>query len=117
MHQAVRQTAEDDAPGTVLPPRGAITGLLKKPDTSRSEVTAPRGDKSAAAMLASGLQDLASFGKHAACEGCGHVEDRIEKEKVSAGTVMEKEKQHLKAEIEHLGEMAKDVLHIGMRTG
>ena len=45
MYQEVRQTAADNAPGTVLPPRGAITSLLKKPDIARSEVPEPRGDK------------------------------------------------------------------------
>ena len=43
MYQEVRQTAEDNAPGTVLPLRGAITSLLKKPDINRSDVPAPRG--------------------------------------------------------------------------
>ncbi|KAL8741808.1 MAG: hypothetical protein Q9190_005623, partial [Brigantiaea leucoxantha] len=62
MYQEVRQTAQDNAPGTVLPPRGAITSLLKKPDVDRADVMAPRGDKSPGAVLASGLQDLASFG-------------------------------------------------------
>ncbi|KAL8994657.1 MAG: hypothetical protein Q9169_005437 [Polycauliona sp. 2 TL-2023] len=113
MYQEVRQTAEDNAPGTVLPPRGAITSLLKKPDINRSDVPAPRGDKSAGAMLASGLQDLASFGKHAVHEGRSEVEDRVEREKVAAGSVVEKERQQLGAEIQHLGEMAKDALHLG----
>ncbi len=44
MYQEVRQTAEDNAPGTVLPPRGVIAPLLKKPDINRSDVLAPRGD-------------------------------------------------------------------------
>lgn len=61
MYQEVRQTAQDNAPGTVLPPRGAITSLLKKPDIDRSDVPAPRGDKTAGEMLKTGLQDLASL--------------------------------------------------------
>ncbi|KAL8834324.1 MAG: hypothetical protein Q9205_003331 [Flavoplaca limonia] len=116
MYQEVRQTAEDNAPGTVLPPRGAITSLLKKPDINRSDVPAPRGDKSAAAMLASGLQDLASFGKHAANEGRAEVEERMEREKADLGTVVDKERQQWGAEIQHLGEMAKDALHLGKRS-
>lgn len=61
MYQEVRQTAQDNAPGTVLPPRGAITTLLKKPDINRSDVPAPRGDKTAGEMLKTGLQDLATL--------------------------------------------------------
>lgn len=90
MYQEVRQTAEDNAPGTVLPPRGAITSLLKKPDINRSEVPAPRGDKNPATMLASGLQDLAAFGHHAAHEGQAEIERRVEKEKLAAGEAVDK---------------------------
>ncbi|KAI4266567.1 MAG: hypothetical protein LQ337_008753 [Flavoplaca oasis] len=116
VYRVVRQTAEDNAPGTVLPPRRAITSLLKEPDINHSNMSAPRSDKSAAAMLASGLQDLAPFGKHAANEGRAEVEERMEREKVDHGIVVEKERQQWGAEIQHLGEMAKDALHLGNRS-
>ena len=115
MYQEVRQTAQDNAPGTVLPPRGAITSLLKKPDINRSDVPAPRGDKDSTAMLATGLQDLAAFGKHAAHEGQAEVEEWIGKEKAAAGAMVDKEKQQLGAEIQHLSEMAKDALNLGKK--
>ena len=116
MYQEVRQTAEDNAPGTVLPPRGVITSLLKKPDINRSDVPAPRGDKNPAAMLASGLQDLASFGQHAAHDGHNAVKQQIVTEEAAVGTAMEKERQQLGAEIQHLGEMAKDALHLSKKA-
>ncbi len=65
MYQEVRQSKEDNAPGTVIPPRGAITSLLEKPDINRSEVAAPRGDKEPGALLATGFQDLASYRDYA----------------------------------------------------
>ena len=102
MYQEVRQTAEDNAPGTVLPPRGVITSLLEKPDIKRSDVMAPRGDKTASSVLATGLQDLASFGHHAAhpLEHDGAAGGAKEK--------VEGETKHLRAEIEHLGSVAKE---------
>ena len=126
MYQEVRQTAEDNAPGTVLPPRGAITSLLKKPDIRRDEVMAPRGDKSAMGMLAGGLRDLATFGKHAEQEAEAKMGGAAEREKTAMGETIEREntmmgesaergkaaaeggKQSLGAEIQHLGEVAKD---------
>ena len=57
MYQEVRQTAEDNAPGNVLPPRGVITSLLKKPDINRSEQPPPKGDRTDASMMA-GMKDL-----------------------------------------------------------
>ena len=71
MYQEVRQTAEDNAPGTVLPPRGIVTSLLKKPDINRDDVAAPRGDRKPGDMLMEGLQDLAHFRRGVAGE---HVE-------------------------------------------
>ena len=65
MYQEVRQSKEDNAPGTVIPPRGNITSLLEKPDIKRSEVPAPLGDKEPGALLATGLQDLASYRDYA----------------------------------------------------
>ena len=65
MYQEVRQSKEDNAPGTVIPPRGNITSLLEKPDIKRSEVPAPLGDKEPGALLATGLQDLASYREYA----------------------------------------------------
>lgn len=101
MYQEIRQTAEDNAPGTVLPPRGAITSLLKKPDINRSDVLAPRGDKTASSMLATGLQDLASFGKHQLSEA--------EREgKASPGEGVALGSNTMKTEISHLGEVAKE---------
>ncbi|KAI4185011.1 MAG: hypothetical protein L6R41_004383 [Letrouitia leprolyta] len=116
MYQEVRQTAEDNAPGTVLPPRGIITSLLKKPDINRSDVPAPRGDKNPTAMLASGLQDLASFGHHAAHDGQTAMKGQLAKEEAAIETTVEKERQHLGAEIQHLGDMAKEALHLGKKA-
>ncbi|KAL9025921.1 MAG: hypothetical protein Q9196_005330 [Gyalolechia fulgens] len=124
MYQEVRQTAEDNAPGTVLPPRGIITSLLKKPDINRSDVPAPRGDQTPATMLASGLQDLASFGRHAAHDGQTamkeHIsksqtamEEHISKSQKAMESAVERDRQNLKAEMQHLGDMAKDALSFG----
>ena len=100
MYQEVRQTAEDNAPGTVLPPRGVITSLLKKPDINRSDVLAPRGDKTASSMLATGLQDLASFGHHAV---------HSEEQKVgTAKAEVDRQMKDIRAEISHLGSAAKE---------
>lgn len=100
MYQEVRQTAEDNAPGTVLPPRGIITSLLKKPDIHRSDVPAPRGDKAAASMLETGLQDLAAFGHNA--------RSKMEREGQVVKENAESEVQNIQAEISHLGSIAKD---------
>ena len=96
MYQEVRQTAEDNAPGTVLPPRGVITSLLKKPDINRSDVMAPRGDKHASSMLATGLQDLAAFGHE------------MEEERSAGKDGVAQRGGNMNAEISHLGSMAKD---------
>ncbi|KAL8947804.1 MAG: hypothetical protein Q9222_005952 [Ikaeria aurantiellina] len=90
--------------------------LLKKPDIHRSEVAAPRGDKSPAAMLASGLQDLATFGHHAGHDERQRVEERLMKEREAAEAVVEKEREHLGDEIQHLGHMAKDALDFRKRA-
>ncbi|KAG8531036.1 uncharacterized protein KY384_004393 [Bacidia gigantensis] len=58
MYQEVRQSAQDNAPGNVLPPRGIINSILKKPDINRSDVPAPLGDKSASSVFKTGMQDL-----------------------------------------------------------
>lgn len=42
MYKEVRQTAEDNAPGTVLPPRGAIATLMKKTEAG-NHVPTPEG--------------------------------------------------------------------------
>ena len=106
MYQEVRQTAQDNAPGTVLPPRGAITTLLKKPDIVRSDVPAPRGDKKPSDMLMTGLQDLAQFGRH-------HGDGLSAKEEEALGYVKEAAESDLKkagAEISHSESVAKDTL-------
>ncbi|KAL8707952.1 MAG: hypothetical protein Q9220_007095 [cf. Caloplaca sp. 1 TL-2023] len=112
MYQEVRQTAEDNAPGTILPPRGAITSLLKKPDINRSEVAAPRGDKNPAPCW----RDLAAFGHHAGHKGLKTAEDQIRREKEAMGSAVEKERQHLGDEIQHLGDMAKSALDFGKKA-
>ena len=105
MYQEVRQTAADNAPGTVLPPRGAITSLLKKPDIARSDVPAPRGDKEPSAMLMTGLQDLAHFGHH-------HRDGAVAEEKgealSSAKGAVNPDLKKAEAEISHLESLAKD---------
>ena len=63
MYQEVRQTAQDNAPGNLLQPRGAITSLLKKPDINRADVPYPGGDKPADKALTNGLPEVAT-GKH-----------------------------------------------------
>ena len=102
MYQEVRQTAQDNAPGTVLPPRGAITSLLKKPDINRSDVPAPRGDKTAGEMLKTGLQDLASLRHHA-----GH--SAAERGESHLGGAKEGMKD-VESEMERLGGVAKDTI-------
>lgn len=98
MYQEVRQTAQDNAPGTVLPPRGAITSLLKKPDINRSDVPAPTGEKTAGDTLKTGLQDLAAFSKHAS-------DSAAERGEAHLGTAKKGE-----SEMERLGGMAKDTI-------
>ncbi len=102
MYQEVRQTAQDNAPGTVLPPRGAITSLLKKPDINRSDVPAPRGDKAAGEMLKTGLQDLATLRHHAgeAVAEKGEAQLRSAKEGIKG----------VETQMERLGDMAKDTI-------
>ncbi|CAD6589166.1 MAG: hypothetical protein ASARMPREDX12_003676 [Alectoria sarmentosa] len=103
MYQEVRQTAQDNAPGTVLPPRGAITSLLKKPDINRSDVPAPRGDKAAGEMLKTGLQDLATLRHHAG-------DSAAEKGEAHLGNATEGMKG-VESEMERLGGMAKDTIN------
>lgn len=103
MYQEVRQTAQDNAPGTVLAPRGAITSLLKKPDINRSDVPAPRGDKTAGDMLKTGLQDLAALGHHAGEHAAEKGEARLESAKEGMKSV--------EREMERLGDMAKDTIN------
>ena len=102
MYQEVRQTAQDNAPGTVLPPRGSITSLLKKPDINRSDVPAPRGDKTAGEMLKTGLQDLAALRRDA---GKSVAETKEEFSKDAHGGL-----KGLESEMERLGHMAKDTI-------
>ena len=102
MYQEVRQTAQDNAPGTVLPPRGAITSLLKKPDIDRSDVPAPRGDKTAGEMLKTGLQDLASLGHHAGPSAA----ERGEAHLVGAKEGM----KGVESEMERFGNAAQDTI-------
>ncbi len=102
MYQEVRQTAQDNAPGTVLPPRGNITSLLKKPDIDRSDVPAPRGDKTAGEMLKTGLQDLAALRHHGGDAAGEQKETRL-------GDASEGVKG-LEREMEHLGGIAKDTI-------
>ena len=102
MYQEVRQSKQDNAPGTVLPPRGTITSLLKKPDINRSDVPAPRGDKTAGEMLKTGLQDLAAL-RHHAGESVAETKGAYLKD-ANEGL------KDLKDEMEHLGHMAKDTI-------
>ena len=110
MYQEVRQTAQDNRPGTVMPPRGAITSLLKKPDINRSDVPAPRGDKTAGEMLKTGLQDLASL-RHHAGETLRHRAGDyvVEKEETVLGSAKEGMKG-VESEMERLGSVAKDTI-------
>ena len=102
MYQEVRQSAQDNAPGTVLAPRGAITSLLKKPDINRSDVLAPRGDKTAGDMLKTGLADLATLGHHAA-------DPAVEKEEAFVGSAKHG-MESVEREMERLGSVAKDTM-------
>ena len=100
MYQEVRQSKEDNAPGNVIPPRGHITSLLEKPDIKRSEVPAPRGDKEPSQLLATGLQDLASYRDYAE----GVAEHKAAEAKSTAEADV---RSTLGAEITHLGDVAK----------
>ena len=48
-------------PRTVLPPRGAITVSLKKPNSNRSDAPALTRGETAGTMLKTGLQNLADL--------------------------------------------------------
>ena len=100
MYQEVRQTAQDNAPGTVLPPRGSITTLLKKPDIHITDVSVLKGDKTADSIK-TGLQDLANL-KH-------HGEANVEKMESRFKDAKERMKG-LEREVGHLGGMAKDTI-------
>ena len=102
MYQEIRQTAEDNAPGTILPPRGAITSLLRKPDINRSDVPAPMGDRKPGSMLLEGYQDLASFRQHS---GLAAERDEISHNLKEAA---EGELKKAENEISHLKNLAKD---------
>ena len=102
MYQEVRQTAQDNAPGTVLPPRGSITTLLKKPDINRSDVPVPRGDKTPGDMLKTGLQDLATLRHHAS--------DSVEEKGEGYMTKANEGTKDVESEMERLGHVAKDTI-------
>ena len=104
MYQEVRQSKEDNAPGTVIPPRGHITSLLEKPDIKRSEVAAPRGDKEPSQLLATGLQDLASYRDYAE-NAAEHAAEQKAAEAKSTGEA--EVRSHIGAELTHLGDIAK----------
>nr|ANM86692.1 hypothetical protein [Cladonia uncialis subsp. uncialis]AUW31005.1 hypothetical protein [Cladonia uncialis subsp. uncialis] len=103
MYQEVRQSKEDNAPGTVIPPRGNITSLLEKPDIKRSEVPAPLGDKEPGALLATGLQDLASYREYAEATAEHKVAEHTAAEAKS--TADADVRSALGAEITHLGDI------------
>ena len=106
MYQEVRQTKEDNAPGTVLPPRGVITSLLEKPDVNRSDVAPPRGDKGPRSMLTTGIQDLSSVQDYADAAEHSHGSNVTgTKGGVDAGA-----KSTLGAEISHLQSTAQSTL-------
>ena len=103
MYQEVRQSKEDNAPGTVIPPRGNITSLLEKPDIKRSDVPAPLGDKEPGALLATGLQDLASYRDYA--------DAAAEHKAAEAKSTTEAEiRTALGAEVTHLGDITKTTI-------
>ena len=102
MYQEIRQTAQDNAPGRILPPRGSITTLLKKPDIDRSDVPAPRGDKTAGEMLKTGLQDLAAL-RHHAGNSTGEKKEAVLK-------YTDEGIKGLEREMERLGDKAKDAI-------
>ena len=103
MYQEVRQSKEDNAPGTVIPPRGNITSLLEKPDIKRSEVPAPLGDKEPGALLATGLQDLASYREYAEATAEHKAAEHTAAEAKS--TADADVRSALGAEITHLGDI------------
>ena len=103
MYQEVRQSKEDNAPGTVIPPRGNITSLLEKPDIKRSDVAAPLGDKEPGALLATGIQDLASYRDYA--------DAAAEHKAAEAKSTTDAEvRTALGAEITHLGDITKTTI-------
>ena len=105
MYSEVRQSKEDNAPGTVIPPRGNITSLLEKPDIKRSEVPAPLGDKEPDALLATGLQDLASYRDYA--DAAAEHKAAEHKAAEAKSTAEAEVRTALGAEITHLGDMTK----------
>lgn len=83
MYKEVRQTAEDNTPGTVLPPKGAIASLVKKTEAGNHVPTSEgMGGKS----LADRFKEAESAVKHAApvmshgLEDLRSVKDKAQRE-------------------------------------
>ena len=86
MYKEVRQSAEDNAPGNVLPPKGAIASLMKKTEAG-NHVPTPEG--MGGKSLGDKLKDAEMAIKHAGpamkhgLEDMKAVKDRAEKEFLS----------------------------------
>ena len=80
MYKEVRQTAQDNMPGNILPPRGSINSLMKKPDRLRREEASLTGrhEHSAPERILSGLQGM---------------REKYEEHRHKAQTAVEKEKE------------------------
>ena len=128
MYQEVRQTEQDNRPGNVLPPRGLITGLLKKPDIERKDVMAPTGDKPPAEVLKHGISDLREYSsgldKLQHLPGIGQSSSTQQEQQqqqhggipgVGAGTGVGVGDRisDIKGDLEHLGGMMGKVMHHG----
>ena len=127
MYQEVRQTAQDNAPGTVLPPRGMITGLLKKPDIERKDVMRPRGDRAPRDVWREGIGDLEEVFRRGG-GGLGEAGETLRREAGEAARreagglgrevekVVREEARGVGKEVEELRDVVEGVVGDGRKT-
>ena len=71
MYKEVRQTAKDNAPGTVLPPKGVIEGLMKKKEAGNN---IPKAEGTGGKNVRDRLEEPQKAGKQASPETVRNTE-------------------------------------------
>ena len=98
MYREVRQTAQDNAPGNVLAPRGNIASLIKKSDSKKDDVALSRAERHIGSHgIMGGLQGI----KNQYAEHRGEVETQVEEK---AKDVKDAEGRVKQGAIEEVGE-------------
>ena len=132
MYQEVRQTAQDNRPGHVMPPRGMISGIMKKPDLTSgpapvpapaaAAVTAPipAGGGGMADMLKHNLPDLhqlRDFHKRDIVDDKLHLPTAGDRPLNSAHHAAEVRLSGVKDDVERLGGLMGRMMHRAEDTG